>query len=962
MKFLIKFVTLSLIFLNSLLASEDLNSIKIALVGPLTGKHKSSGQDMLRAINLKISQVNINGGIQGRQLELLTFDDQNNKELASKMAKEAVNSKAVAVIGHRWSSTTKKGIEVYKKYGMPAISGTATSTDLTKDNNWFFRAVPSNAQEAQTLAYYLKYILKKDNVTIIYDIDAFGTNLYEEFVKIANKIDLKVVSVYKVDRKSENLEQNAKRIIDEISDANIGGGIFFATHDAQTVPLIYYIKKNNIQMPLIGSSAIAKVSFAKRFDKYPMEEANKGYYTNDLYCAISMLFDIGGNVTTKFADDFKKSLRNKENIEVNAANASYYDATAMIVKALSKIDFTKDTMTTRKSVRDNLTSMISKHSGIKGVTGELYFKKDGNLNKKTSISIFKKQKLISSTVQINDLTNIGLQDIIKNSGYSYKRLKKSYPYLLKIKNGYLTKKEVVRVGFKLYNIKDINILEKSANLNFEIWFSSKKDLDLSDIYFNNAIDKIALEKPLYKKVINGEIYQRFQISGKFALDFDINKFKVNQHLVGFTLSSKRQSINDLVFIADILNMDAYTGKQLINKLKKDFVFDDNRWKIRDANFYQASFAKDVLADPGFLLIGISDFETPNINLLITFDNKSFEPKDFLTFNQSTSIFIIAILLSIFIVFLKRYTHKYSLLIYIVYAVSLCLILFSSEVFLLDMLNTYTSREVVALVALFINALWVFISAYLINRFLKEVIYIISEKRSGKEVPNLLQAFLSLFIYIIAFIIMVKFVFFADISSILSSLGMIIIITIWAAQVNISNIVSGVALSIHKTLKVGDWVEFAGYPEGIVQDIRWNKVIILCRDHRYLNLPSAVIADTALTNYSNATSIKQVLLIDIDVKYDPTFVKQLLLDATKGIDKITQDPEPETGIKELLKHTTKYKVVFNVKDYADKNSVAQVIWVNIWNNLNNANIKTSMQVEYLQIIDDKIEQSTTMEIN
>jgi len=321
------------LFFNLILHLDAIDNtskpIKLALVGPLSGKHTASGMDMKRAILLRISEENAKGGINGRKIELLTFDDKNEKPLATQRAKEAVASEALAVIGHRWASTSGKGIAVYKEAGMTAISGTATSTTLTQGNDWFFRAVPSNAQESQTLAYYLKYILKKDEVTIIYDSDAFGVNLYEEFEKVANQIDLKVVARYKVNRKSKTLDEDSRFVIESIKKSSQKGGIFFATHDKQTVPLVYYIKEYDIKMPLIGSSAIAKVSFAKSFDKYPIEQGNKGYYTNNIYCAISMLFDIGGNIAnqfkhrfkTYFKDDFKKDPK----LTVNSANAAYYN-------------------------------------------------------------------------------------------------------------------------------------------------------------------------------------------------------------------------------------------------------------------------------------------------------------------------------------------------------------------------------------------------------------------------------------------------------------------------------------------------------------------------------------------------------------------------------------------------------------------------------------------------------------
>ena len=949
----------------SFLNTED-NTIKIALVGPLSGKHKSSGTDMLRALELKISEINENGGIQNRQIEILTFDDKNDKKLATEMAKKASKSDAIAVIGHRWSSTTGKGIEVYKKFNLPVISGTATSTSLTKGNNVFFRAVPSNAQESRTLAYYLRYVLKKNQVTIIYDADAFGVNLYEEFVIVANQIGLKIKAQYKVDRNSKTLEQDSIEVVRKIKESDQEGGIFFATHDKQTVPLVYHLRQNNIRMPIIGSSAMAKVSFAKRFEIYPLEQENKGYYTNNIYCAIPMLFDIGGEKANQFKNRFKKKFKddfeNRFKTNINAANAAYYDAITIVIKALKDIDLNQNKEAVRASLRDKLSSMDKAHLGIEGVTGYVFFNKDGDLDKKTFISKFQKQQLVSAQVQINDITNLALDDFIKNTKLTYAELKKEYPSILRTKTGFLTQKEIVKIGFKLYKVSDIDVVKKTARLNFDMWIIDRGELNLKELYFPNAIDKISFEKPTAEKITAEEVYQRFRIDATFAIDFDTTKFNVNQHLIGFTFAVKRKSDKELQLVPDILNIKYYTGDDFINNINKEQVFDDKTLKVRTASFYAGNKHLESLAEPLLTQIGIDDYYTSNVNLFITYDKKAFNTKQYISFEQAPYVVAIALLILILFYFIrifllnKKPDLKYSFfgnLVYFILKISLIYALFYSiELIILDLAVVSLDRLTLENIALALNILFVIINAKVIITLLNEIVWLPLEHRSKKETPSLLKSIISFLIYLSAFLIIYKFILYQDIATLLASMGILTMVIGFAIQSNISNIFSGLALNIENTIDVGDWIEFTGYPEGQVVDINWRTTTVRCRDGRLVNIPNAVASESPLTNFSKSEYLMQVIFIDINMKHNPELVKGILLQTMQNIDGILDTPAPETGLKEIDEWEVKYKLVYHISDYNSRFHIEQQVWTNAWENLRASNIEPSIDRKEIRLINNQ----------
>ena len=66
----------------------DSDTLQIDVIGPMSGKDNETGQAMLDGVNLYVNEVNKSGGINDRTLEVIAYDDQNDKVMARKRAME----------------------------------------------------------------------------------------------------------------------------------------------------------------------------------------------------------------------------------------------------------------------------------------------------------------------------------------------------------------------------------------------------------------------------------------------------------------------------------------------------------------------------------------------------------------------------------------------------------------------------------------------------------------------------------------------------------------------------------------------------------------------------------------------------------------------------------------------------------------------------------------------------------
>src|SRR5690606_40915266 len=75
-------------------------TIKIGVSGPYTGGSSSMGVSMREGVRLAARDINANGGVLGRQLELIERDDEAKNERGVQIAQELINrEQVVATVG-----------------------------------------------------------------------------------------------------------------------------------------------------------------------------------------------------------------------------------------------------------------------------------------------------------------------------------------------------------------------------------------------------------------------------------------------------------------------------------------------------------------------------------------------------------------------------------------------------------------------------------------------------------------------------------------------------------------------------------------------------------------------------------------------------------------------------------------------------------------------------------------------
>lgn len=160
------------------------DTIKLGVAGPHSGDLAPYGIPAMRAAQLVVKKVNADGGILGKEVELLIQDDQCKPEIATNTATKLVSDGADVVLGHICSGATKAALGIYKDANIPVMSPSATNPPLTQSGDYpnFFRTIASDDMQAKLAVDFAVDKLGLKKIAVLHDKGDYGKG-FAEFAK-----------------------------------------------------------------------------------------------------------------------------------------------------------------------------------------------------------------------------------------------------------------------------------------------------------------------------------------------------------------------------------------------------------------------------------------------------------------------------------------------------------------------------------------------------------------------------------------------------------------------------------------------------------------------------------------------------------------------------------------------------------------------------------------------------------
>lgn len=125
--------------------------VRLGFLGGLSGRIADLGIGGRNGTQLAVDDLNGAGGINGRRIELLTRDDQQDEETARRQATELFSAGIVCLIGPLTSQMTLAMLPLAEQRGIPVVSPLSGTSTFSGRKDVFFRVVADAERSARQL-------------------------------------------------------------------------------------------------------------------------------------------------------------------------------------------------------------------------------------------------------------------------------------------------------------------------------------------------------------------------------------------------------------------------------------------------------------------------------------------------------------------------------------------------------------------------------------------------------------------------------------------------------------------------------------------------------------------------------------------------------------------------------------------------------------------------------------------
>lgn len=311
---------------------------------------------MRLAARLAVEEINANGGVKGRRLELIERDDHDNVDSAIVAALDLYQSDAVAVIGHLFSATTLAAAPVYNGGRNPVVelSPSSSSPDVTGAGPYTFRVCPSDLAHGAALARWAHDRLQLTRGAVLYLNDAYGRGVRSTFVAEFRKRQGEVVSndPYLGDM------PEVGPYLDRMAKEKRAQFILVAGNRSEAETILRGARQRAIDVPVMGADGLEGIEHAGALAEGTYESA-----------AYFPMLNTAAN--RRFLDAWHRKYPDAG--DPNQPAAATYDAVYLLRDVIARAG------TDRESIRRALAEVGTATPAFEGVTGRIAFDSAGDV-------------------------------------------------------------------------------------------------------------------------------------------------------------------------------------------------------------------------------------------------------------------------------------------------------------------------------------------------------------------------------------------------------------------------------------------------------------------------------------------------------------------------------------------------------------------------------------------------------
>ncbi|MBE3577000.1 MAG: ABC transporter substrate-binding protein [Limnochordales bacterium] len=330
-------------------------TIKIGVVGPLSGDSATYGISVKNAVELYFKEVNAKGGIRGVKIDVIALDDKGDaSEAVNAVRRLITRDQVAAIIGTTTSGPMRAAAPIANSMKVPMLSPTATQEGLTDIGPYIFRTCFVDDFQGKVMAKFAREELKISRVAILYEnTDTYSKGLANSFKEYFTKLGGMIVAEEAYGKGDQDFSAQLTRIRRSGAQA-----IYTPVYYTAAGLIAKQARQLGVNLPLLGPDG---------FDSDQLLEiggdAIVGSYFTNHYSPLTK---------DPLAVEFQQKYRAAYGKTPDALAALAWDAAAVMADAIERA-LARHKVSDLQGVREGIRQALSGLKDFHGVTGYITF-------------------------------------------------------------------------------------------------------------------------------------------------------------------------------------------------------------------------------------------------------------------------------------------------------------------------------------------------------------------------------------------------------------------------------------------------------------------------------------------------------------------------------------------------------------------------------------------------------------
>ncbi|MCL1803093.1 MAG: ABC transporter substrate-binding protein [Eubacteriaceae bacterium] len=353
------------------------DKIKVGINFELSGEVATYGSDTETGLMMAIDKVNAAGGVNGKQIEIVRYDNKSEPSEATILATRMMEQdKVIAALGPATSGAFKATIPEADKYKVPVVSASATNDAVTVDSSgnvteYAFRICFTDSFQGVTMANFALNNLEASTAAIFKDSsNDYAMGLAQSF---RSTFEAKGGSI-SAEEAYVSGETDFRAVLTKIQDSAFDV-LFVPGYYQEAGLIIGQARELGINAAILGADGFDSPTLVELAG----EEAVSDVYFSNHYSALD-----NDPTVASFISDYEAAKGSKP----NAFNALGYDLANFIVDCISRAS-----ELTGEAVKDAIAATQS----FVGVTGSFSMGADHNPVKAVVVIEMQNGQQVSAT-------------------------------------------------------------------------------------------------------------------------------------------------------------------------------------------------------------------------------------------------------------------------------------------------------------------------------------------------------------------------------------------------------------------------------------------------------------------------------------------------------------------------------------------------------------------------------------